>query len=67
MAKDVPAESVSEGASRIVNAIWPKYGNNTEARRNEDIDKSPTTQPGGIRGNTKTDREIDAAEDGRSK
>ena len=51
MAKVVPAESVSGGASRIIRAVWPTHGNNTEARRSENVASSPPPQPGGIRGN----------------
>jgi hypothetical protein len=78
MAKEVPAESLKDGAKRILDYSdsrnrrdaekltkkyhtqhapsenWPTAGNNTEARRAE-------------KPQTKTDREIDAAEEGRSK
>ena len=54
MAKEVPAESIKDGAKRIVKHLFPTTGNNTEARRAE-------------KPQTKTDREIDAAEEGRSK
>ena len=35
MAKTVPAESISAGVTRMVGAMFPKHGNNTEARRAE--------------------------------
>jgi hypothetical protein len=54
VSKVVPAESASDGAKRIVKSLWPSSGNNTEARRTE-------------KPQTKTDREIDAAEEGKSK
>lgn len=52
--KTTSAESLTEGAKRIVKFVWPKSGNNTEARRSE-------------KPQTKTDREIESAEEGKGK